>query len=105
VQSNLGENDYLEMYSYVCSACHATQRGSVHDRVDEQRECHGCKAALAQGGGACEVCGLLRGWAIATSPRCTTRQAVCMPHLASMCDVYTLECYGCETRMVSACIC
>jgi hypothetical protein len=104
VRYDVVETD-LETFSYVCPTCLATQRGSVHDRVDEQRACHGCKAVLASGGGACGACGLLRGWAIANCPWCGRRQAVCMPHLASMCDLYALECYGCETRTVSLCIC
>jgi hypothetical protein len=104
VQYDFAET-YLETFSYVCPACLATQRGSVHDHVYEQRACHGCKAALASDGGACEVCGLLRGWATVNCPWCGRCQAVHMPHLASVCNLYVLECYGCETRTVSGCIC
>ena len=100
-----GKRQYLETYSYVCPACHATHRGSVHDGVDRQQQCHGCKAPLGDHGEPCAACGLLRGWAVERCRHCGHHQAVCMPHLASMCDVFLLECYRCEQVTESSCIC
>ncbi len=94
----------LDTVSYVCPFCAATQLGSADNSVDAQQACHGCGAALADGP-ACGACGLLRGWAVARCPRCRHGQIVCMPHLATMCDAYTLQCVNCEIVTYSFCIC
>jgi hypothetical protein len=95
----------LDTCSYICPACHATQRGSAHDGVDPQTVCHGCAAELAPDGSPCARCGMLRGWSVVHCPHCRRPQAVCMPHWASMCDAFCLECYGCKLVTVSYCIC
>ncbi len=94
----------LDSWSYVCPFCGATQLGSAENSVDAQSVCHGCTAALDDGP-ACGACGLLRGWAVARCPRCQHGQVVCMPHLAVMCDAYTLQCVNCEIVTYSFCIC
>lgn len=94
----------LDTWSYVCPFCAATQLGSADNSVDAQSACHGCAAALDDGP-ACAACGLLRGWAAARCPRCRHRQIVCMPHLATMCDAYKLQCVSCEIVTYSLCIC
>jgi hypothetical protein len=100
-----GRTTELDTWSYVCPACHATQRGSVLDGVDPQTTCHACSAELVRDGAPCTRCGMLRGWAVAHCPHCWRPQAVCMPHLAASCDAFGLECYGCKLVTVSLCIC
>lgn len=94
----------LDTCSYVCPHCDATQLGSAENSVDRQVTCHGCDGAL-DGGAACGGCGMLRGWAVGRCRECGHHQAVCMPHLASMCDAFKLECVRCEAVTVSLCIC
>jgi hypothetical protein len=96
--------DRLGTWSYVCPHCAATQIGSLETDVDAQDACHACRAALGDLP-ACASCGMLRGWAVVRCPRCGHGQAVCTPHLASMCDVFRLQCVRCEIVTRSLCIC
>jgi hypothetical protein len=97
----------LGSFTYVCPRCCATQVGTPprHDPYDPpQTQCHVCEHELGDSP-ACPSCGMLRSWTVVGCPTCGAKQAVEVPHLTSMCDLFVLDCVACETRYCSLCIC
>ena len=93
--------------TYVCPFCGHGHLGTLEEwtgNVVEQVACYGCDAPL-DGADQCSQCGYPRAWARATCPFCEKEQPVYMPHWASQCSFYNLDCVHCELRHDSPCIC
>jgi hypothetical protein len=95
----IGGGHRLGTFSCVCPRCGGSQLAAAEGDLDPQARCHACDAALPGGAPACAACGRSRCGA------CDQAQAVCVPHLPSMGDGFTLRCARCGAATTSLCIC
>jgi uncharacterized protein len=94
-------------FTYVCpfcSHCHVGARMRWNKDLAAQKACHSCGTGLSKDY-QCSKCGYPRGWMRVSCPFCGNEQPVFAAHFVVGCDLFTLECVECESRLESLCIC